>query len=97
MRGSSAILTLASTRRLANASMIPAGKLAGPMARKLALILRTIAVRLLVYGGLCLAVAWYIDGCPLALSRPSGRRPSLEEPASADPGWPHLRGPYYNA
>ena len=61
------------------------------------MILRAIAVRPLVYGGLCLAVAWYIAGCPLGLPHLSVSQSAPEEPDSADPGWPHLRGPGYNA
>ncbi|MGA2258015.1 MAG: PQQ-binding-like beta-propeller repeat protein, partial [Thermoguttaceae bacterium] len=77
--------------------MIGAGKLSDQTAQKLRAILRAIVVRLLAYGGLCVGVAWYFVGLPLPLSRQSGRQPQPEEPASADPGWPHLRGPYYNA
>ena len=55
-----------------------------------------IAVRLLVYGGVCLAVAWYVAGSALRSSRESGRQPQLEEQAPADPGWPHVRGPCYS-
>ena len=59
-------------------------------------ILRAIAARLLLYGGLCLAVTWYlagppwrwIHGSPLSLSRDEGR--------PADPGWPHIRGADYS-
>ena len=77
--------------------MISAGKLSDTTARNLGSILRVIVVRVLIYGGACLAVAWYFAGFPWPSSQESGSLPSPEEPVSADPGWPHLRGPYYNA
>ncbi len=76
--------------------MAGAGKLNGKTLHKLGAILRAIAVRLLVYGGVCLAVAWYVGGSPLRSWRPSGRQPQPEEQVPADPGWPHIRGPYYS-
>lgn len=60
-------------------------------------ILRAVFFRLLVYGGMGLAAAvWLVDFGPL-LSREPKSRPVADEPASTDSGWPHHRGPQYNA
>ncbi|MGD0897882.1 MAG: PQQ-binding-like beta-propeller repeat protein [Thermoguttaceae bacterium] len=77
--------------------MTGAGKLSGGTARNPRSLLWAIAVRVLVYGGVCLVVAWYLAGFPLPWTPESGSQRQTEGPAPADPGWPHLRGPYYNA
>jgi hypothetical protein len=60
-------------------------------------VVRAVLVRLLVYGGIGLAVAlWFVDFRALR-SRLSNSQPVADEPASADPGWPHVRGPQYTA
>jgi outer membrane protein assembly factor BamB len=59
-------------------------------------ILSAVAVRLLVYGGLCLAVAWCVAGSPWRALRGPARQPQREEDVSADPGWPHIRGAEYS-
>jgi hypothetical protein len=76
--------------------MIRIGRLSGATKRKLGAILWAIAVRLLVYGGVCLAVAWYVAGSAFRFSRESGRPPQVEEQVPTDPGWPHIRGPCYS-
>ena len=60
-------------------------------------ILRAMTVRVLVYGGLCLvAVLCSVDFRSL-LSHAPAHQPPGEEQTTPDPGWPHLRGPHYNA
>ncbi len=60
-------------------------------------VLKSAAVRLLVYGGLGLAVLICLADLRSLLRREPVVHPSLAEPPSADPGWPHLRGPHYDA
>ena len=76
--------------------MICAGKLSNRPTRTFLSILRAVTVRLLIYGAVCLVVAWYFAGSLLRPSRQPGKPPQPEEPTSADPGWPHVRGPDYN-
>ncbi len=65
--------------------------------RKLKSILRAAAVRVLVYGIICLiAVFSLVDFRSLSLPA-SASPPRSAEPAISGPGWPQLRGPGYDA
>lgn len=66
-------------------------------ARRLKPILQRVAVRLLVYGGVGLLIAYCLIGVRPWFPHAPIRTPQAEEPAPADPGWPHFRGPDYNA
>jgi outer membrane protein assembly factor BamB len=74
-----------------------------PTARRqgrVGVVLRFVAVRLVVWGGVALLVALlFSDLSWLVAPRPSVDRSGVgpETAESAGPGWPHLRGPHYNA
>ena len=77
--------------------MTSAGNPSGASTRKFKSILLAVAVRVLVYGTICLILTFYlVDFRSLPLRAPA-RRSRSEEPATSDPGWPHLRGPHYDA
>lgn len=77
--------------------MTIAGKPPGDVTRRFKSILRTVALRILVYTILCLIVVFsLVDLRSFPLRAPNSPR-RFEELASSDPGWPHLRGPNYNA
>ena len=60
-------------------------------------IFGSVAARLLVYGGLGLVVVICLIDLRSLLRSETATRPPVVEPPSTDPGWPHLRGPHYDA
>jgi len=78
-----------------------------PGPRRAVRLLRAIGLRVLVWGGLALVALWWL-GDVGSLIAPSDWPPPAgveqgpageDDPATAPPedGWPHLRGPHYNA
>jgi len=70
---------------------------------KLGRIVRAIGLRVFVFGGVAVAAFLLIADVgtifpPTVVSRPTGDGPEPVKPATpADPGWPHRRGPHYDA
>jgi hypothetical protein len=59
-------------------------------------IVRAVVPRVFFYGGIAL-LAWYLAGFPMSRSSVTAVPPRDDKSAPSEPGWPHLRGPKYNA
>ena len=69
----------------------------GDAVRPCGSLVRAAMARVLVYGGATLAVVLYLVDFRTLLRREWSVGQRLAEARAADPGWPHLRGPHYNA
>ena len=80
-----------------NASMTNASDPSNPVPHRRRTIRSAIVMRVFVYGGVGLALVWwFVDFRSIAQPHLSKQIPVVES-TSADPGWPCLRGPNYNA